>query len=140
LGKGVLVELWDDDRMPMDADGNVADIIMDGASIVNRLNPSRTYEIDINASFARTRKRIIESVTADPSPASIKQNFDWLCDAYEIISPKFAVLARMRDPAKHIAAVMKDDIRLWMPTDNPIQKILQLRNSWRSIQNAMVLF
>ena len=28
LGKGVVVDVWGDDRMPVDADGNVADIIM----------------------------------------------------------------------------------------------------------------
>lgn len=126
-GKGVNVAVWEDDRMPMDADGNVADIIMDGGSIVNRLNPSRTFEIDINASFARTRKTIIESIKNDPSPENHRRMFDWLLAAYEIVSPRMAEVVRTLDPIKHIKEVIKDEIYLWIPTDNPRQPDLMVR-------------
>lgn len=126
-GKGVVVDVWDDDKMPVDADGNVADIIMDGGSIVNRLNPSRTFEIDINASFARTRKTIIASINADPSPENHLRMFEWLMGAYEIVSPRFAELVRRVDPIQHIKAVLKDHIHLWIPTDNPRQNDIMIR-------------
>ena len=126
LGKGVVVDVWDDDRMPIDADGNVTDIIMDGGSIVNRLNPSRTFEIDINASFARTRKTIIESIKADGSRDNYLKMFNWLVEAYDIVSPRFADLVRRVDPFKHIQSVLKDDIHLWIPTDNPRQPDLMI--------------
>ena len=125
-GKGVVVDVWDDDRMPVDADGNVADIIMDGGSIVNRLNPSRTFEIDINASFARTRKTIIESIKMDGSRENYLKMFNWLLEAYDIVSPRFADIVRRVDPFKHIQAVLKDDIHLWIPTDNPRQPDLMI--------------
>lgn len=120
-GKGVVVDVWDDERMPVDADGNVADIIMDGGSIVNRLNPSRVFEIDVNASFARTRRTIIESIKADSSPENHRRMFEWLMGAYEIVSPRFAEIVRQVDPIAHIKEVLKDDIHLWIPTDNPRQ-------------------
>lgn len=120
-GKGVVVDVWDDDKMPVDADGNVADIIMDGGSIVNRLNPSRVFEIDVNASFARTRKTIIESIKADSSPENHRRMFDWLLIAYDIVSPRFADIIRKLDPIAHIKEVLKDEIHLWIPTDNPRQ-------------------
>lgn len=126
-GKGVVVTVWDDDKMPVDADGNVADIIMDGGSIVNRLNPSRTYEIDINASFARTRKRIIESINQDKSRENYLRNFEWLLEAYEIVTPRFAELVRRIDPVKHINEVIKDEIYLWIPTDNPRRPDLMIK-------------
>lgn len=125
-GKGVVVDVWDDDRMPVDADGNVADIIMDGGSIVNRLNPSRVFEIDINASFAKTRKTIIESIRADSSPENHRRMFDWLMGAYEIVSPRFAELVRQVDPISHIKEILKDEIYLWIPTDNPRQNDLMV--------------
>ena len=120
-GKGVVVDIWEDKDMPMDQDGNVADIVMDGGSIVNRLNPSRTFEIDINASFARTRKVIIESIKADPTPENYMRNFEWLLGAYDIVSPRFAALVRKVDPMKHMLSVIKSEIHLWIPTDNPVQ-------------------
>lgn len=130
-GKGVVVDVWPDEMMPVDADGNVADIIMDGGSIVNRLNPSRTFEIDINASFARTRKCIIKSIQQDSSPENYKRNFDWLLNAYEIITPRFADLVRKVDPIKHIQSVLKSEIHLWIPTDNPVQMDIALERLLR---------
>ena len=123
LGKGVFVTVWDDDKMPVDADGNVADVIMDGGGVVNRLITARPFEIDINASFARTQKQIIASINADSSRENYQRNFDWLCGAYEIISPRFAAKARTRDPVAHInSAVMRspEGIHIQIPTDNPV--------------------
>ena len=116
--------MWDDDKMPVDADGNVADVIMDGGGVVNRLITARPFEIDINASFARTQKQIIASINADSSRENYQRNFDWLCGAYEIISPRFAAKARTRDPVAHInSAVMRspEGIHIQIPTDNPVR-------------------
>lgn len=43
-GKGVIVAIWPDHRMPVDADGNRAELITDGGSIVSRMNLGRPYE------------------------------------------------------------------------------------------------
>ena len=123
-GKGVFVVVWDDDRMPVDADGNVADIIMDGGGVVNRLITARPFEIDINASFARTQKTIMASINADSSRENYQRNFEWLLGAYQIISPRMAEHVRTLDPVNHINnAVMRSPtgIHLWMPTDNPVK-------------------
>lgn len=53
--KGVIVDIWDDIHMPVDKDGNRADIIMDGGSVVSRMNVSRMYEHYFNAMSRKTR-------------------------------------------------------------------------------------
>ena len=48
-GKGVIVAVWEDDWMPLDAEGNRADIIMDADSTIKRMNVGRMYEQYNNA-------------------------------------------------------------------------------------------
>lgn len=48
-GKGVIVAVWEDDWMPVDAEGNRADIIMDADSTIKRMNVGRMYEQYNNA-------------------------------------------------------------------------------------------
>lgn len=53
--KGVIVDIWDDIHMPIDKDGNRADIIMDGGSVISRMNVSRMYEHYFNAMSRKTK-------------------------------------------------------------------------------------
>lgn len=48
-GKGVIVAVWEDEWMPVDAEGNRADIIMDADSTIKRMNVGRMYEQYNNA-------------------------------------------------------------------------------------------
>ena len=126
-GKGVFVEIRDDHLMPCDADGVVADIIMDGASIVNRLNPGRLYEIMINHIFNKIRREVIRSVGEDGSVENKHRLWEWVHRAYQIISPRFADVVAKHDKLNHINAILKDDIVIWLPTDtnNPLHIAMQ---------------
>jgi len=56
--KGVIVRVWKDEWMPVDEHGNRADIIMDPAATVSRLNIGRLYDRYLAASSRIVRDKI----------------------------------------------------------------------------------
>lgn len=61
--KGVIVEIVEDDQMPIDpVTGARADIIMDPTSIPSRMNVSRLYEQYFNAMSRHTQKLVINMI------------------------------------------------------------------------------
>lgn len=57
-GKGVISHVWEDEYMPRDEYGNVADIIISPPSIIARANPGQSYEQEYNFIGEEIRKRI----------------------------------------------------------------------------------
>lgn len=134
--KGVICKILDDDQMPRDTDGNVADIVMDPSSVVNRMNPSTYYEPYINAYSRDTSKQIREwlgfhephknplnqilQVQASNKPL-FDQAWKYLMRYYEIVSPKMHAIFEggqyRKTPAEHLAEVVKDGIYIWKPTN-----------------------
>lgn len=115
-GKAVIVAVWPDERMPIDGDGNRADIIMDGGSIVNRLNPARVYDQYINASATATHKRIKALAASGDRKAAL----DVLLGFYQVLSPRQYELVQKIDLQRHLEYVLQKGIYLWLPTDNPV--------------------
>lgn len=130
--------------MPVDANGNRADIIMDGDSTVKRMNLSRMYEQYINATsrdltesiranfgFDKTLPSDVQTraFTADSSKDKLyDKTFKMLKRYYEIISPMMSeTLERLaKDEAykkKHVNAVLDDGIYIWLPTNNPVNPV-----------------
>lgn len=59
--KGVVVGVWDNDRMPytmINGEKVIADVIMDPASVISRLNPGRIYEQEFNGITRKTQYEI----------------------------------------------------------------------------------
>lgn len=135
-GKGVICKILDDDHMPVDEDGNRADIVMDPNSTNNRSNPGRLFEQYFNAVARDTGKRLAARLgtpigtkckTALPIIKKVLEQttepWDYLMGYYEIISPW------MRDwftdgkdkgwMAEYLAAVVETGITTWFPTNNP---------------------
>lgn len=56
--KGIVIDVWDDDRMPVDALGNRADIIQDPASTISRMNIGRLYEQYISQASRQLKQHI----------------------------------------------------------------------------------
>lgn len=79
-GKGVNVEIWEDEDMPVDADGVRADIILDPASTVSRLNIGRLYERFIAASSRKAKSIITTEVTTIVGHAPEKSDIMSLSD------------------------------------------------------------
>lgn len=60
--KGIVVEIKEDSKMPMDLHGNRADVVMDPSSVTSRMNAGRLYEQYINAMSRKTKIEIIKSM------------------------------------------------------------------------------
>lgn len=102
-GKGVICRIEDDDKMPRDKDGNVADIISGQDSIPGRMNLGRLIEPYFNAAARDVRRHILETVGLGRYTTYVskeqflslpKEKLDWFAqeylDFYRIVSPEMA--------------------------------------------------
>tara|TARA_B100000700_G_scaffold154615_2_gene171612 strand:- start:12127 stop:14040 length:1914 start_codon:yes stop_codon:yes gene_type:complete len=131
--KGVIVDVWDDEDMPVDAAGNRADLIMDGISTVKRMNVSRLIEQYLNAASrdlsAKVRQMVSQGVSKDDIGNMLKEY-------YEIVNPKMVPMVcddKGRVTDDHIYSVVDDGIYLWVPTDNerePMDIIRDVRDKF----------
>ena len=125
--KGVVCEVWEDEDMPVDCDGNRADVIMDTESLIKRMNLGRAYEIYITASANATTKRVREMLTQNPN--DIDTPWNYLMEFYRIIAPlMLPILPSGKIPKEHhLQKVVEEGIYLYMPTDNPVEYIKAVR-------------
>ena len=135
-GKGVIVQIWSPDRMPVDKAGNRADIITDGRSITNRSNLGRSYEHYINGSRRDTARRIRQMYGLDRDQVSMPDAMKavlsqpqitqevkvYLGAFYNIVSDvQFRTFMSLDEDKKNewIAYVLNQGIYLLMPSNNP---------------------
>lgn len=131
--------------MPIDANGNRADLIMDGDSTVKRMNVARMYEQYINASARDLTETIRKTFGYDKTlPGGIQtrqlssdnskqklyeKTFKSLKRFYEIISPMMSETITELEKENsdyfksHVNAVLEDGIYIWLPTNNPVNPI-----------------
>lgn len=57
-GKGIISNILDDELMPMTEDGRRIDMKYNQATVVNRLNPSQLFEMEINSASAAIIKNL----------------------------------------------------------------------------------
>lgn len=134
ITKGVVCAVWPTEDMPVDAEGNRAECIMDGDSTIKRMNLGRMYEQYINAT-SRHVTNLVRGLMAENLPDTVERAWDYLTGYYKIVSPKMYDL--MTGPGYteshhfHITHVCKDGVKLLMPTNNPadspeiIEELLQ---------------
>lgn len=131
--KGVIVDVWKDEDMPVDAAGNRAELIMDGISTVKRMNVSRLIEQYLNAASreltAKVRDMVKKGVSKDEIGELIK-------GYYEIVNPRMVNMV-CDDNGKvtqdHIYSIVDDGVYLWIPTDNerePMDIIREVRDKY----------
>jgi hypothetical protein len=129
-----------DEDMPIDSKGNRAELIMDGDSTIKRTNLGRFYEQAYSA-FAR---EVTENIRGwfgidvkNPTDAEINsclsktgtitEAFEYLKGFYNTISPlMYEAIINPKakiDPMKHVRAVLKDGIFIYLPTNNPKSSI-----------------
>lgn len=150
-GKGILVSVIDDEDMPIDEDGNIVDICMDGNSVINRANPGALYEQYKGAAVRDAHKRIcsmlgIERFTRQYkaekhletlSKSVIEEARDYLMGLYETISPMHAEAAYeglYTDPVAFLSEIVEKDIGIFLPTDNDLMSediVLNLEQKYR---------
>lgn len=131
-GKGVIVKIEEDENMPVDIDGNRADIVMDSASVISRMNLGRLYEHYINGVIFDVAKtvRSILGVQAKVSPNRLMQidpdviqhAYLHLLRLYQIVSERqyqfYANMVTDEEKYDHLATVVNDGIYLYYPIDN----------------------
>lgn len=132
--------------MPVDQDGNRADIIMDPNSTISRMNIGRFYEQYFNAASRDVHKRICSSFNVKPfssysdafsvvsnSPKEIvEKNYQYLLNYYKIMSPRMYNWfqdGKIPDtPEQYISDIINRGVALYIPTDNePMSEDIILR-------------
>lgn len=142
-GKGVCVQIWEDEDMPVDQNGNRADMIFDQSAVNNRMIPGRLYEFYINGAARDVYKRIVarlgvqdmqrpflmrrelEKVAAS-NPALLQEVWDYLLRFYDVTTPKQADHFRSGNhgasPLSHLAYIMsKGYTVLYIRSDHELE-------------------
>lgn len=121
--KGVIVAVWDDECMPVDALGNRAELIMDGDSVGKRMNVSLMYEHYVEASSRETASAV---KTALNKGRPLEEIWDYLLGFYEIVSPPHHAnvlhVVRSKDHIRrHLEDVAQNGTYRYQPTNNPVK-------------------
>ena len=141
-GKGVVCQTAPREHMPVDADGNVADIAMDPNSTISRMNLGRLFEQHVNAASRDVHKRLcaiagwklgdkdeeIALATVQEMPAGqFDSMLQHLLRYYQLTSPRMYAwftegkIASSEAHQKYLAQILCRGVGLWMPTDNPVE-------------------
>lgn len=122
-GKGVVVDIWDEEDMPIDDYGRRADIIMDPDSTINRMNIGRMYEHGTNWYAAMLLRELRAMRESDPvgwvQPAwerLMRFYYAASIDYYHLIQEEYP------NPAEyhiHLEYILKwtDGIHMWLPSE-----------------------
>ncbi len=141
--KGVFCKIIEPEHMPRDANGNVADILMDPGSTVNRTNLGRLYEQYINGGARDIRDKFIKELNVDSNYLQYSVEFimedikatkynlalkhiEELLGFYSIVSPKQYSFYQTLAPDEILefyVSILKDQIIIHFPPDNPVDTI-----------------
>lgn len=132
--------------MPVDADGNRADIVMDGNSTINRMNTGRLYEQYINAAGRDVAKKITKDLQVNKddrlllktleglytsNPDLVNRSWQYLLGFYKIVSPSMYIWftdGEYRGTIlEHLASIIKNGIYLFLPPDNEPESMAMVR-------------
>jgi hypothetical protein len=121
--------------MPVDENGNRAEVVIYGGSTIRRMNFGRLYEHFFNAASRDLLHRLRKEAGLNPhlKPTSYQVNiavqnaafvdmcWDKLMGYYQLIAPlQYDMLVNDHDRTRHVSAVLSDGIYLYMPPDNPV--------------------
>lgn len=117
--KGIIVDVWEDEEMPVTADGVRADVIMDPSSLPSRSNVGRVYEQYIAAS-SRKAQQIIRAEKDDKKAWNHVMSFleafggeqkDWYAQATD--QDKYEILKQIREKEFYLHYRASSDRRAW---------------------------
>lgn len=139
IKKGVIVQVWEDEDMPVDIGGNRAEIITSANSTVARSNWGRSYT-PYFAAAARDATKTLRAMVRDPKRVATSEQVRYLDDGlfealynkllhfYAITSPRqywwYSQKVVTREArSDHLWHVLKDGIYPQMPIDNPVDDV-----------------
>lgn len=130
-GKGVIVKIEEPENMPIDRDGNRADIVMDAASVISRMNIGKLYEHYFSGSARdvsnRLRKmsgftgKVNSDIVATMDDNKFNELYSYLLGYYQIVSDRqyeFYMNISKDDKYEHLASVLNDGIYVYFPIEN----------------------
>lgn len=118
--KGVITSIIKDSAMPVDADGNRADVIKFAKATIARMNPGQLYEQFISAASRDLSKWIRANYTVIP----FEEVWNKLIAYYEVVSPiMYKTMTEQysleEDKHRHIESIITSGIYLYIPPDSP---------------------
>jgi DNA-directed RNA polymerase beta subunit len=136
-GKGVICKIEDRENMPVDAAGNSADIVMDPASTISRMNLGRLHEHYLGASARDVCKEIMRRLgltgkTNVNQLACMDMNlvtdaYNFLLGFYQIVSPKqyefFGSSITDDEKLEHLKDIVNDGIYIYHPIENDLDNL-----------------
>lgn len=133
----------------MDEEGNVADIIMDGGSTINRMNPGRLFEQYYNTANRQAHNLICKMLSIEPYTPEIAANnhlvkldsalvesaFNTLLDYYNIYYPpmKEWALNKEESTVEYLSVIISRGIYIYLPTDNQKESVQIVKDIESSI-------
>lgn len=143
-GKGVICKVEEPENMPVDEAGNRADIVMDSASVISRMNLGRLYEHYFGAACRDVTKSICTILGVNPKagkiteftlskmdPDVVQHAYQRLMHFYQLVSDRqyqfFNFTITEEEKQQHLVDVVNEGIYLYYPVDNDkdIIKIVQ---------------
>jgi hypothetical protein len=128
--KGVICDVWEDEDMPIDDNGNRADVIMAMHPVWNRMIPASTYEPYINATSREVTKAVRNICTGGMTKQNVEQAWDYVMRYLEIVSPPMAQGYQSETyTANHDALIQEIlteelGLRVWAPPNNPAEVLV----------------
>lgn len=143
--KGVICHIEKDENMPVDELGRRADVVLDPAATVNRMNLGRLYEHYVNDLLEQTSMRMKAMLNFNSSMSLedmysvdiklINQALNYLLGLFDILSPKqkeFILGLKDTDKIEYLYSVLSEHITLYMPPNSDVdlpKAITDIENS-----------
>jgi RNA polymerase Rpb2, domain 6 len=149
MDKGVICQVEPTWKMPVDEEGNVADVIMDGGSTINRMNTGRLYEQYYNAASRQTHNLICRMLSIAPYTKDetaldhlngldhtvLESSFETLLGYYNLLYPDMVQWARQHTEtlAEFMSFIVSKGIYIYLPTDNKKESVQIVKDIESSI-------
>lgn len=128
--KGVICKIEKPENMPVDADGNRADIVTDGGSTINRMNLGRLYEHYFNSALRDIRHQALDILGIDrkskitieelyaKDPNSVNAAWNHISKLISIISPvQYSFMCSLNNENKYqyLTDIINEGLKAYVP-------------------------
>lgn len=147
-GKGVITHIRDDEHMPRDAAGNVADLVMNDKGTISRMILGRLIRQYANAAGRAFQQRLIAEIGEFPKDADALSRWPLVYDYHEKAAPDMIpfidkTIKTDRDRIEYVKDVIRDGIYLIRPhntVQSAIEMITNLKEYYPATEGPITYF